>query len=58
MKGRVSIVWMSFAPQGGILKERIGRELNGPPLLPGSVATSLRDAFARCLAARPAATPP
>jgi signal peptidase I len=56
VKGRVSIVWMSFAAAGGIAQERLFLDVQGRPKLPASAGRELQDALAACLARGPAAT--
>lgn len=61
IKGRAGLVWMSFAPGGGIVPERLFIDVMGPPQLPEHVAPSLRETFEKCLRSRPTlaqTTPP
>ncbi|MFO0760580.1 MAG: signal peptidase I [Byssovorax sp.] len=60
IKGRVSLVWMSFGPHGGVAQDRLFVDLNKTPVVPGTDA-ALQVALARCLSERPpvaSATPP
>ena len=53
IKGRALIIWMSFAPTGGIALDRLGVSVMGKPKLPPSVAKDLQPAIDRCFAQRP-----
>ncbi len=58
VKGRVSMVWMSFLSAGGVAKDRIGLDVNGPPRAPSGAGPEIAAAVAACLAKGPAAEPP
>lgn len=53
IKGRALIVWMSFAPAGGIAWDRIGINVMGRPKMPPAQASDLQPAIDRCFRDRP-----
>jgi signal peptidase I len=53
VKGRGSIVWMSFAEDGSVNRGRLFLSLTGPPRLPSDAGPELRTALEKCLATRP-----
>ena len=60
IKGRASIVWMSFDPNG-VVGSRIGMKIGETPVCPEGFPPATRAGLARCLANRPsrdASTPP
>ncbi len=52
IKGRALIIWMSFAPAGGISWDRIGLSVMGKPKMPSSEA-ALQPAIEKCFRERP-----
>ena len=52
IKGRPTLVWMSFGPGGAIAQDRFFVHLNGAPVLPGG-HEDLQPALARCMRERP-----
>ncbi len=55
IKGRASIIWMSFAPNG-IAWSRVGMSLLDPPPCPEQFSQPTCQALARCLTHRPPAS--
>ena len=55
--GRVSIVWMSFLPGGGIARDRIGLDVGGPPRAPSGASREIAEAIAACVAKGPTPEP-
>jgi signal peptidase I len=61
IKGRATIVWMSYGPGGGIAQDRLFIDVLGPPVIPGGQSAALGGALEKCLRERPAraqTTPP
>ncbi len=61
VKGRASIIWMSFRPNGGVAWSRVGTSMNEAPRCQEDFSSALCAGIAQCLANRPplsAATPP
>lgn len=60
IKGRATIIWMSFGPGGGVMQDRLFVSMNGRPALP-AMNSELEPSLAKCLRERPpvtATTPP
>jgi signal peptidase I len=55
IKGRASVIWMSFAPNG-IAWSRVGTSLLDPPPCPEEFSQPTCQALTRCLAQRPPAS--
>lgn len=53
IKGRASIVWMSFDPNGGVAADRLFVSITGTPTIPGKPDGSLQSALDKCLRERP-----
>jgi signal peptidase I len=61
IKGRALIVWMSFAPGGGIAWDRIGISVMGKPKMPPPLYEKLQPLVDKCFSSRPSlseTTPP
>src|SRR5262249_45455916 len=56
IKGRALIVWMSYAPEGGIAWDRIGISVMGKPKMPPKLYEQLQPATDKCFRDRPPLT--
>lgn len=53
IKGRASLVWLSYASNGGVAWDRLFLDVMGPPRPPKDASPELHAAVKKCLAERP-----
>jgi signal peptidase I len=58
IRGRSSVVWLAFYPDGQVDSRRVMHPLIDPPVLPQGASGDIRQKLGACLARRPAATRP